>query len=83
MFSYTRKNIFENYIISKKCLIKVWTWFFQLQLPSSSVRPDFLMLQKMKTYFFKKISYSNVLGGGEIMDKCLMQSTFKFVEDAK
>lgn len=47
MFTDTLQNIFENYgFKKKKGLIKAWTWFFQLQLVSSSVRPDFLMPQK-------------------------------------
>lgn len=80
------QNIFENYIVSKKGLIKVWTWFFQLQLPSSSVRPDFSHAAKKwrLTNIFLKISYSTELKKKKNhMDKCLMQNTFKFLEDVQ
>lgn len=85
MFTYTMQNIFENYIVSKKGLIKVWTWFFQLQLPSSSVRPDFShAAKKMKTYkyFFKDILFHWIEKKNH-MDKFLMQNTFKFLEDVQ
>lgn len=54
MFTHTIQNISENCIVSKECLIKSELDFFQSQLPGSSVRCDFLMLQKNEdlSFFF-------------------------------
>lgn len=81
------QNIFENYIVRKKCLIKAWTWFFPITASFLICETWFFSCCKKHEgcykSVFKDILFHWIEKKNKHMDKYLMQNTCKFREDVQ